>query len=57
LTACLWTGPAGPGACGQVPRDRLGDDLANGVWYDRHADLLDRTELDLGYRLIVAESP
>jgi SAM-dependent methyltransferase len=36
---------------------RLGDDLANGVWYDRHADLLDRTKLDVGYRLIVAESP
>jgi SAM-dependent methyltransferase len=30
-------------------------DLESGEWHRRHADLLDRDELDLGYRLIVAE--
>jgi SAM-dependent methyltransferase len=30
----------------------LGADLASGRWHDRHADLLSRTELDLGYRLV-----
>jgi SAM-dependent methyltransferase len=31
----------------------LEDDLATGVWAARHADLLERDELDLGYRLLV----
>jgi SAM-dependent methyltransferase len=35
--------------------DRLARDLADGAWERRHADLLGRTELDLGYRLVVAE--
>lgn len=30
-------------------------DLADGGWVRRHADLLDQEELDLGYRLVVAE--
>ncbi len=29
-------------------------DLASGAWAERHADLLNREELDLGYRLLVA---
>ncbi|MFA5885979.1 MAG: hypothetical protein WDA60_19165 [Acidimicrobiia bacterium] len=33
---------------------RLADDLASGAWHARNADLLPRTELDLGYRLVVA---
>ncbi len=33
---------------------RLAADLESGAWQDRHADLLDRDELDVGYRLIVA---
>ena len=33
---------------------RLRRDLDDGTWLRRHADLLDRTELDLGYRLVVA---
>ncbi len=32
---------------------RLTADLASGVWESAHADLLARTELDCGYRLIV----
>jgi SAM-dependent methyltransferase len=32
---------------------RLRADLASGAWARRHADLLDRDELDLGYRLLV----
>jgi SAM-dependent methyltransferase len=36
---------------------RLRRDLADGTWRRRHADLLERTELDLGYRLVVAEQP
>jgi SAM-dependent methyltransferase len=33
---------------------RLGRDLAAGTWHRRHAALLERRELDLGYRLVVA---
>jgi SAM-dependent methyltransferase len=33
--------------------DRLRADLAGGRWARRHGHLLDRTELDLGYRLVV----
>jgi SAM-dependent methyltransferase len=33
---------------------RLRADLADGTWRRRHRDLLDRTELDLGYRLVIA---
>jgi hypothetical protein len=35
---------------------QLDEDLQCGAWHDRHQDLLDETELDLGYRLVVAES-
>jgi SAM-dependent methyltransferase len=31
---------------------RLAADLASGRWQDRHADLLSRSELDLGYRIV-----
>ncbi|WAJ46826.1 methyltransferase domain-containing protein [Mycobacterium sp. Aquia_216] len=34
---------------------RLRADLDNGAWERRHDDLLDTEELDLGYRLLVAE--
>lgn len=34
--------------------ERLRADLADGTWAARHADLLDRTELDAGYRLVVS---
>jgi hypothetical protein len=33
---------------------RLRRDIEDGTWARRHGHLLDRTELDLGYRLIVA---
>jgi SAM-dependent methyltransferase len=33
---------------------RLGEDLRSGAWAERHADLLERDELELGYRLLVA---
>lgn len=33
---------------------RLAGDLASGDWHRRHADLLDRTEIDAGYRLVVS---
>jgi len=33
---------------------RLEDDLRTGAWAERHADLLEREEHDLGYRLLVA---
>jgi SAM-dependent methyltransferase len=33
---------------------RLRRDLADGTWARRHADLLDRRELDLGYRVVIA---
>ena len=34
---------------------RLRADLATGAWTHRHADLLDKPQLDLGYRLVVAD--
>ncbi|MFF8959744.1 class I SAM-dependent methyltransferase [Streptomyces sp. NPDC014894] len=34
---------------------RLADDLSSGLWHERHADLLDREALDVGYRLLVAD--
>jgi hypothetical protein len=34
---------------------RLRDDLESGAWKERHADLLELDELDLGYKLVVAE--
>jgi hypothetical protein len=33
---------------------RLRDGLAGGAWARRNADLLQREELDLGYRLVIA---
>ncbi|WP_189281805.1 class I SAM-dependent methyltransferase [Streptomyces atratus] len=34
---------------------RLSDDLVSGRWRERHADLLDRETLDVGYRLLIAD--
>jgi SAM-dependent methyltransferase len=39
---------AGPGLA------RLRADLADGTWLRRHADLFDRSEIDLGYRLVIS---
>jgi len=33
---------------------RLADDIRSGAWAERHADLLELDELDLGYRLLVS---
>jgi SAM-dependent methyltransferase len=35
--------------------ERLEADLASGAWERRHADLLDRPQLDVGYRLLVSD--
>jgi SAM-dependent methyltransferase len=35
--------------------DRLRADLESGGWADEHADLLDRDEIDAGYRLVVVD--
>jgi SAM-dependent methyltransferase len=55
---------AGISACSQLPAEvvdramaRLAADLADGSWAARHADLLDRDEIDGGYRLVVADAP
>lgn len=34
---------------------RLEADLASGAWYERHADLVARESIDMGYRLLVAD--
>jgi Methyltransferase domain len=34
---------------------RLAEDLENGAWMQRHRDLFDIDEIDLGYRLVVSE--
>jgi SAM-dependent methyltransferase len=36
---------------------RLAADLESGAWADQHRDLFELDELDLGYRLIVAQHP
>jgi SAM-dependent methyltransferase len=36
---------------------RLRRDLADGTWKRRHADLLERAEIDLGYRIVIAARP
>ena len=33
---------------------RLEADLASGAWHERHADLMERESIDMGYRLLVA---
>jgi hypothetical protein len=33
----------------------LSADLESGAWAERHAGLLEREELDLGYRVLVAQ--
>ena len=35
---------------------RLRDDLASGLWHERHSDLLILDEIDLGYRLVIADA-
>jgi SAM-dependent methyltransferase len=35
--------------------DDLAEDLDSGLWEDRYADLLELDQLDLGYRLLIAE--
>lgn len=35
---------------------RLDADLRSGAWHEKHADLLELDELDLGYRLLIAGS-
>ncbi|WP_433712624.1 hypothetical protein ACQP2U_41540 [Nocardia sp. CA-084685] len=35
--------------------NRLRDDLATDTWAARHAELLDKSDLDLGYRPLTAE--
>lgn len=34
---------------------KLAADLESGLWAERHRDLLELDELDLGYRLVIAE--
>jgi hypothetical protein len=35
--------------------EQLAADIGSGAWKARHSDLLERSEIDLGYRLVVAE--
>lgn len=35
---------------------QLGADVASGAWETRHAELLDQAALDLGYRLLTADT-
>ena len=34
--------------------ERLRDDLESGLWDERHGDLRAMSEIDIGYRLLVA---
>jgi SAM-dependent methyltransferase len=45
-----------PGAAGLLDGlDELAEDLHTGLWEERNHDIIDRDELDLGYRLLVTE--
>jgi|HubBroStandDraft_3_1064219.scaffolds.fasta_scaffold30989_3 SAM-dependent methyltransferase len=35
--------------------DELAEDLRTGAWHERNSELMERSELDLGYRLLVCE--
>jgi hypothetical protein len=37
--------------------ERLRRDLADGTWERRHGDILRRSEMDLGYRIVIAAKP
>lgn len=43
-----------PAAVLEPAMERLASDLRDGTWHARHGDLLERDELDAGYRLVVA---
>jgi SAM-dependent methyltransferase len=47
---------AQPGAL-ESGLERLRRDLADGAWERRHARLLEETEIDLGYRIVIAAKP
>lgn len=51
ISAFSRIGDVGPGLA------RLERDLADGTWECRYGSLLERTELDLGYRLVVLDRP
>lgn len=38
-----------------VALERLASDIADGTWARRNAELMDHTEMDYGYRIIIAE--
>ena len=40
-----------------VSLTQLADDLGNGVWKRKYGPMLDQDEIDLGYRLVVANGP
>ena len=42
-----------PGAVASLAR--LEHDLSSGAWMERHANLLERDSLDIGYRILIAE--
>ena len=46
--------PPRPRARSTTGLARLAADLDSGAWHERHADLLELDELDVGYRLVVA---
>lgn len=46
-----------PKAALQEGLSRLREDLDTGAWRTRYPDLLDRSHLDLGYRLVTADLP
>jgi SAM-dependent methyltransferase len=37
--------------------ERLRHDLEDGTWARRHGDLMNRSEIDLGYRIVIAAKP
>jgi hypothetical protein len=36
--------------------NRLSSDLDSGIWFERHRELIELEEVDLGYRLVVGDA-
>ncbi len=52
----MWVWQSIPAEARQKGRDRLAEDLESGAWDERYGHLRERSELDVGLRLIVAST-
>src|SRR4029077_8060733 len=53
----MWIWQSISGEARRAGRERLAADLESGAWDERYGHLRDRSELDVGLRLVVSELP